>query len=175
MAQCEALKLGGRTPADPCPSWLGDNCTVDDWGVVRGLLLLEHNALVRSLNQWNVLVGEGKAKWSPIPTAAWAVYEESSKTLEDYSTWLTNIFAMTAGVSNMMTMAMSVHAATCDLDGDLLALGEPVPQKPIPPAEPLSIAQEFTNFAKEATKGLGLLIVLGLATWAGVNYMRSSR
>lgn len=171
---CTPLNFGGRTLLAPCLNWLGD-CTIDDWGAVREVLLLEHNALVRSLNQWNKLVGEGKATWAPIPTHAWEVYEESTATLAKFDNWITEIFAMQAAIVTLMQQAMTVHAATCDLDDALTAIGQPVPSKPEKPVEPKTMAQEITDFAKETATGVGILVVLGLATWAGINYLNKDK
>ena len=168
---CSPLNFGGRTLETPCLDWLGD-CKLDDWNAVREVLLLEHNALVRSLNQWNKLVGEGVATWTPLPTHAWEVYEESGATLEKYTYWLANIFSTSAPVLAMMQQAMAVHAAACDLDDALANIGQPVPTKPEKPDKPKTLAQEFVDFAKDTTKGVGMLAVVALATWAGVNYMR---
>jgi hypothetical protein len=172
LAECTPLDFGGRTLQDPCSDWLGF-CKLEDWDAVREVLLLEHNGLVRSLNQWNKLVGEGKASWSPLPTHAWQVYEASGATLEKYTHWIGDVFSPSAAVLAMMQQAMAVHAATCDLDGELEAIGQPIPAKPQKPVEPKSITQEVTDFIKEGAKSVGMLFALGLLGWAGYNWLSS--
>lgn len=176
MATCDQLNLDGRTPENPCkvnllPGWPDDwKCSWTDYTTVRELLVLEHNAIVRDLNRWNKLVAEGKAKWTPIPSLAWDVYEESRALIDKYPDSLANfIFSpgmnVPTAVVSFIQMAMKVHSAVCDLDKEFEAIGEPLPTKPTKPTpspEGKGIVAEAIDFAREVGRGLVTLAVVGV-------------
>ena len=181
MATCEPLNLDGRTPENPCkvwllPGWPDDwRCNWNDFTTVRELLNLEHNALVRNLNRWNKLVKEGKVKWTPIPTTSWALYEESYALLEKYPDSLAKFMVspgmnLVTAVTSFISMAMKVHSAVCDMDKELEAIGEPLPQKPTKPEpgpEKKGLIVEAIDFAREVGQGILTLAVVGVVGFLG--------
>jgi hypothetical protein len=175
---CPVLDLGGRTVGDPCEGlW----CTLDDFRTVRDLLALEHNALVRVLNQWNQLVAAGRVKWTPVPTAAWAVYEESWNLLQKYpwdyaSGWFdTDVYAITAPITAMIAMAGRVHSAACDVTNELTAVGESVASQPAPPKTDKGIAEQAVDAARELTGGAIKVVGLAVLGLLGYGWITSRR
>jgi hypothetical protein len=162
---CPQLDLGGRTVESPCTGWW---CTLEEFGIVRNLFVAEHNALVRSLDQWNQAVGAGKTTWTPVPTVAYKVYEESWVVLQKYPTdygsgWAnSDIYKLSEPISAMIQQATTVHAANCDVRSALEQLGEQVPANPEPPKKGDTLAEQAIDFAKDLGGGITTIAWIGL-------------
>lgn len=166
MAACAPLDLQNRTPSSPCVGWW---CTLEDFRSVRALLVLEHNALVRGLNAFNRLVAAGTVKkWTPLPTAAWEVYEESWRLLQAYpadyaSGWFdTDIYMLETPIVAMIQMATRVHSALCDVNNELEAAGQDIPSQPTQPEEEKGTVEEAIDFAKATGRGVVKIVALGV-------------
>jgi hypothetical protein len=195
---CDAVNFGGRTEQDPCPGNWGNVglgfCSNDDYVAVRRTLILEHNALVRAIKAFNLLVGTkttaarwgkpgsgyqgqtipaGIITWDGSTNAAYYTYEESLALLDaNQAEWV--IVTNEGDILAMLKMAMKCHAATCDMEDALVAAGASVPQKPEAPPEDKSIAREILDFTRDAVgsagKGLALLAGGTVLAILGYNY-----
>lgn len=200
MAACGPVDFGGRTPATPCLGWLG--CAYEDYNTVRRALLLEHNALVRSLNAFNKIVGDKTASprwampgkgyknqttppgiitWDGPTTAAWDLSSESEELLAEYpdGLWSYSVAGLHLSgegpIAAMLKLAMAVHAATCDVNDALAAAGQQLPQQAEAPPPEQTIAQQFLDFGKELGAGLGVLAVGTIAVIFGYNYVTKKK
>ncbi len=188
---CGPVDFQGRTPAAPCPGWLG--CTDEDYRSVRQSLTLEHNALVRALNAFNGVIGtktnaarwskpgvgyQGQATpagvitWDTTTNAAFAVYEETLAALEKYPEKdLMLPFQSMGPISGMLQLAMAAHAAACDVDQALTDAGAVVPQKPEVPQGEKSLAREALDFLRESASSLGYFAAGTVIVILGYNYV----
>lgn len=173
MASCSKLDLGGRTVEDPCEAtWLW--CTIEDFDVTRGLLVTEHNALVRTLDGYNALVAAGKAKWTQIPSAAWKVYEESWALLKTYEPdWAypffnSNVYKLKAPITAFVATAMRVHSAACDVDNARQLLGDKLPSPPTEPTKEKGVVEQAVDFTRDL--GSGLVKLAGIAVVGVLGY-----
>lgn len=187
---CGPVNFGGRTVAQPCPGWLG--CTSEDYAAVRQALALEHNALVRSLNAFNAVIGDkttaarwslpgkgyqgqvtpaGIITWDTPTNAAYAVYQESLAALEKYGESVFLPFQSEGPISTLLQLAMSTHAATCDVDEALLDAGVVLPQKPEQPQPEKTVAREALDFIRESATSLGVFVAATIVAIFGYNYV----
>lgn len=200
---CGPVNFQGRTLDVPClGGWLGSSCTWDDYSAVRRTLLAENNALVRSLNAFNKVVGTktnakrwskagigykgqvtpaGIITWDTATSAAYELQEDAYELLGKYpDSYVATVFdwdleALQGPVVSMMHMAMRTHSATCDVDDALVAAGVIVPQKPEAPPPEKTLAQELLDFSLTAAKGVATFVGLGLLGLAGYNYFTAKK
>ncbi|MCY1062132.1 hypothetical protein [Nannocystis sp. SCPEA4] len=176
---CTPVDLGsGATLESPCTGPIGW-CTASDFFRSRRVLQHERNKLVGLVNRFTKLANEGKATWDAATSAAYDLTDESLAMLEKFpEDWWYVYITGNAGelidaIHVFTKFAAACHQAACEVAAALEALGEAVPQPPIPPPPPQgitdAIAEGTRNIADAAASAAttAFYLVAGVAILGG--------
>ncbi|PCC73142.1 hypothetical protein SAMN02745121_08569 [Nannocystis exedens] len=180
--ECQPLNLGGRTKEDPCKGAFG-YCTPYDYFEMRKMLQVVRNGLVTRLTSYDTMLWERQRKgekvsYTPATQAAldlcngdsWNVLAEHGDSNWNY---LKMGEELAGPIRTFIEMATRCHAASCDVDAAIRALGGVTPSAPAQPVPTQTIIDQIFKRAGEAAGGVAKFAAIGLALWGGAQFIKA--